>query len=693
MRCLSLLLLIFYSQLSAQPPAAIPRSIKSLVEIFSPAKQTAQNITNGLSNTTRSAISATSYLNNSSISTFSTNSLWYSKKSESSPDVLNQYYTIWDDKIGENNRKRFGTYSPSMESKKLYKENRKALKILSDQFDVNVTVQNQTNLSELGSPRYKESRNWKEFEILEDIVTLQKINGLAAENFSNFSDRNVRLITKEGIVLLNEILAQIKSNIYLYESIIATTGKPSVLKNTELFTDLQEFKNYYFKATEKKEFLSNLILLHQPQLSKKNRSHQVQPKTSVDLKGRSFTNVLNAITEEIKREIRGMSSIEMSLIKLGFIEFDFTKIVINSEIDLQNEFRYLRDRLDTGIADFKDAYNIDPNEKLTYETIEAKVNQETDALFSMLRASIHNGEVMSKLELLEFYRKAKKSSSGTLEFFDHGLRESIYSDKNAEVYYVKGADGIETFQKETIEIKVEGKETVFKEVIKLFANTNLYTEIEPELFSKVEAVRKNLDKTIEKENIHILFFTKFKNKEETKGDDTIDSLKRMFKKEHITFIYNKNDKRVRRRLNRAYQRNKKKTIFNISHIDNGALMSTENTNYELPIDELNTFSEKYKVNDYLAGCNGAYYENRGTTDLINTLGFATAIAQGIKQSTSHGAFMRTISTNEAIKGQEGEVKLLMDEATFSNEKGTSAAVYKNENQLWTYLSRLFLQKN
>lgn len=692
MKNLSFFIFIFYANLSAQAPANFPRTIGAIADLISPAKQATLSITKGTSNVIRATVNVQPYIVTANSTLF--NSQRYSSELASNEAIINQLTASWYDEIGDENTRIFGTDRPSAEDKKLHIENRKALALLGYKYQKKITIENQDNLSKFGSSWYKQiGSSWQEDRILQEIVWLQKAKGLPTYNYSKHKDRNVRKITQEGVELLESTLAEIRDNITLYKSIVAVTGKQSVLKNSEIITDMIEFKNYYFKAIDKYEYSAELysyLLKNAPKQQKsiKKKSRSI----TIDFKEKSFSSMLSSIQKEIKHEVVAMGNIEMSLIELGFIEFDLSKIHLNNENDLQNEFRYLRDRLENGIADFKDAYKIETNKKLTYDEIEAIVNQELLKLYSMLRATMHNGDDISNVELLQFYRKAKNRSSETPVFFDRGIRESIYKDTSAKVYYVKGTDGIEVFQKETVEIKVEGKETVSKDVIKLVANTNLYTEINPTLSSKIASIRNNLNKTIEKENTHILFFTKFKNKNETKGDDTIDSLKRMFRKEHISFIYNRSDKAVRRQLKRAYRSNKEKTIFNISHIDNGALMSTENSNYVLPIEELNTFSRKFGVNDYLAGCNGAYYENTGTTDLINMLGFATAIGESIRTASSHGEFMSAISTNNVIKGKTGEVKLLMDEMTFSNEYSTSAAVFKKEEKLWRYLTRLFLQK-
>ena len=667
------LVFIFALSSKAQSPAVLPRSFSALKALFSGSRQ--------------SLNSASKLPYVVAASAQSTNYIGYPIKANPGNFNQNRSYGVikntFDYAEWEN---------PTLEEIEMQNSNSRAILRFNEVFKTNINYKNQGSGIDVGNPmavNFNIFSKWEELRILKEIISLQKKNEIYVDDFTSRDTRNIRLLSEDGVDLMNDLLIEIRSKIKFYESIIMVKKGNSILKNKEIIIDEKAFRNWFLSKTTRQTDKAVQLVMNLGLKLPKEKSTEKKIK-KIDLKKISLSALPSIIQKEIDREIESMELLESSLIALGFIEYDTAAVLVDEKNTLEKEFLFLKTRLEKGLKNY-DNELVEDISSISFDSLAVKANNTYKNFVSKIRDIIHEENLYSNAELLALYKEINAISPSESNVINPVLQKKINRDVIEKRYYVKEDEGFKEYTKEQVKIG-DGLLADSKNLIKLFPDANLYVEIGKDLASKNQKIKENFGKKFKKENCLLLFFSFYKSKSEAKkaNDEILDSLVKMYPKSDLRIIYNRKDKNLRRQLNKIFSKHSGKTFFAISHIENGNLMADYNSNYKLPIDEFRNIAAQNNSSTYLAGCSTTLYENQGTTSAINDLGFATAMARGFNSANSFGDFMKFISNEQkAIKGYAEEVKFIVDEDIFQESSDIKSTVIGRRRTIWSYLTQLF----
>lgn len=400
------------------------------------------------------------------------------------------------------------------------------------------------------------------------------------------------------------------------------------------------------------------------------------------------------VDDKYNKMIQSIGEVEDKMHQLGFIDYDFKKVVIENSEQLLNEIDFLVKRLNQSV----DKLNNELNLKLSIQDIselniflDTEIKKYNTRLSKIIKSShTSNLEEYSKIHPTLFDNQKSKN-------FTKKVRDQIDKDLKEQSLFLDLEDGYKKYQKEILEVKSPSSDSLRKKsVIRLTSKAKVFFEYTDDavIRNQINDLGKNLSRPLQKDEIKVLYFSKYSRKPKIKkGDVVIDSLRKLFPKKVLSFIKNKTSRHSKRMLRKEFQRNKGNTIFLMGHIENGAIVDLKNGANRVSLSYIQELAEKNNVNYFIGGCSSSYYKASGTTDLINDLNFGVALANSYKNSKTYLDLYKNIS-NHRINGGIGEVKLILNNDSFKFLDKTNVKVMRQEqNTFWSELVNLNFIKN
>lgn len=408
----------------------------------------------------------------------------------------------------------------------------------------------------------------------------------------------------------------------------------------------------------------------------------------LDIDNLNFKKLNEVIDSNMESIVNKVGKLESNLHKMGYLDSSVEELSILKEVDIYKEVDFISKRLETSTNLFKKDFSI--SNETNNEMLSNILNMEIEKQNSLLGKIIDSNE--SKLEhRLKEYFKIHEDIRLDDFIINKKIREKIAHDISEKNYYVKINNDYKKYKNERIEIKNNSDSIKIRNVIKLYDKANVYLEKTINLPEDIFTLSSSLNKKLETEDVKTIFLSKYKKRSSQKKDVVIDCLSTIFPKKAISFILNKSTNSIKKELKREFRKNKGKKLFFIGHIENGAFVSKQNSNYKIPLSYIKKMSNDYGTGYFIGGCSSSYYNvSAGTTDLINDLNFGLAIAESFSKSTTYKEFITTIS-KQKINGGLGEVKFILKADTFSPNNKGKIEVYIKKNGIWKKIVDFFFK--
>lgn len=590
----------------------------------------------------------------------------------------------------------FGKATPSAKEKELYLENKIVLEEVSKQFGRKfgggTTLVDERIYKIIAN--YQERRGISALKFGSNNKVKYKISQEAYDSFLLEKESiNAQLRIYKSVC---EILDSPNNLSFLEDHFLRAWNRLSLRRGVTRHVDgeIEYLTRQLSRETNtklKKRWQQELVYFQQRKADitrSKNLLVKSHPELARDVGNLRFDRINQVVENETQKLINQINDIETNLSKLGYIKESNVNVALTSKTDLINELNFLKLRLENATKQFRLDFPQSSNTR-SYGELNKIVKEKIDENETGLRRIIHNSSDISGMNIESYL--LIHSDLGTSRVFTKKIRERIAKDLSEKNYYVKVDKKYKKFKEENVEIKIASEPTKNKSLIKLDSEANLYIENTENLGSEISRLNSSLSKEFDQSQLKVLMFSNHRTKGDLKkkANIVIDSIRKIFPRKAVTFLLNKKDNLLKRTINREFMQNKGKTIFLVGHVEKGAFVNKVNSNYRIPLSEIDELARKHGNNYFIAGCSSSYYGVPGTTDLINDLNFGVALSRSYSEASSFKTFMTKLS-NEKMNGGLGDVKLVLTADSFSNDGFKKVEVFTKVKGYWKKLVDLFI---